>query len=240
MHRISSGCGPFSGRPSGSTDAPRRSWHAGQLANTPPESSMPRCVALYARVSTRDKDQDPELQLGPLREYVAARGWKATEYVDRAPAGDLAHRTSWRRLLADAASRRIDLVLVWKLDRAFRSTLDALSTLQDLEHRGVGFASITQPELDTTSPTCRSARLYDPFRGRGDGAVPDRRPGEGRHAARGRQGHEDRPAQGDGAPSIRPFVAGGPVPGARRQALSTPSSQRVEDRDGDPQADPRR
>jgi len=114
-----------------------------------------RRVALYARVSTRDKDQDPEVQLVPLREYVAARGWEAVEYVDYAPAGDLAHRTAWRSLLADGARRRFDLLIVWKLDRAFRSTLDALSTLRELEHRSVGFASLTQPELDTTSPTGR-------------------------------------------------------------------------------------
>ena len=114
-----------------------------------------RRVALYARVSTRDKDQDPELQLVPLREYAAARGWEAVEYVDHAPAGDLAHRTGWRQLRADAARRRFDILMVWKLDRAFRSTLDALATLRELEHRGVGFASLTQPELDTTSPTGR-------------------------------------------------------------------------------------
>ena len=112
-------------------------------------------VALYARVSTRDKDQDPELQLDAMRDYVRARGWGTTEYVDTAAAGDLAHRTGWADLLADAARRRIDLVLVWKLDRAFRSTLHALATLRDLEHVGVGFASLTQPELDTTSATGR-------------------------------------------------------------------------------------
>jgi len=112
-------------------------------------------VALYARVSTRDKDQDVELQLVPLREYVAAHGWDAFEYADEAAAGDLVHRTDWQRLLADAARRRIDRVMVWKLDRAFRSTLHALSTLQELEHHGVGFASLTQPELDTTSATGR-------------------------------------------------------------------------------------
>ncbi len=112
-------------------------------------------VALYARVSTRDKDQDPELQLVAMREYVSARGWIATEYVDAAAAGDLSHRTAWARLLADAARRRVDRVLVWKLDRAYRSTLHALATLRDLEHSGVGFASLTQPELDTTSATGR-------------------------------------------------------------------------------------
>ncbi len=112
-------------------------------------------IALYARVSTRDKDQDPELQLAAMREYVQARGWEATEYVDTAAAGDLVHRTAWARLLDDARRRRVDRMLVWKLDRAFRSTLHALATLRDLEHVGVGFSSLTQPELDTTSATGR-------------------------------------------------------------------------------------
>jgi DNA invertase Pin-like site-specific DNA recombinase len=117
--------------------------------------SRPPCVALYARVSTRDKDQDPELQLEAMRDYVAARGWEAIEYVDTAAAGDLAHRTAWARLLADVSRRRVDRVMVWKLDRAFRSTLHALATLRDFEHAGVGFAALTQPELDTTSATGR-------------------------------------------------------------------------------------
>jgi DNA invertase Pin-like site-specific DNA recombinase len=123
------------------------------MANRPVDE--PIRVALYARVSTRDKDQDPELQLDAMRDYVRARGWRSVEYVDTAAAGDLAHRVAWARLLADVAQRRVDRVLVWKLDRAFRSTLHALATLRDLDHAGVGFASLTQPELDTTSPTGR-------------------------------------------------------------------------------------
>src|SRR5579859_8191727 len=115
----------------------------------------PLRVALYARVSTRDKDQDPELQLDAMRAYVATRGWMAVEYVDLAAAGDLAHRSAWARLRSDVAQRKVDLVLVWKLDRAFRSTLHALATLRDFEHAGVGFRSLTQPELDTTSATGR-------------------------------------------------------------------------------------
>ena len=118
-------------------------------------ADRPIRVALYARVSTRDKDQDPELQLAAMREYAGTRGWGTTEYVDTAAAGDLVHRTAWAQLLDDAKRRRIDRVLVWKLDRAFRSTLHALATLRDLEHVGVGFSSLTQPELDTTSATGR-------------------------------------------------------------------------------------
>ncbi|MDP9270149.1 MAG: recombinase family protein, partial [Chloroflexota bacterium] len=113
-----------------------------------------RRVALYARCSTRDKEQDPELQLIPLREYAERHGWQAVEYVDLAPAGALHRRTAWRRLLGDAAHRRVDAILVWKLDRAFRSSTHAHATLADLDHHGVGFTAITQA-FDTTSPTGR-------------------------------------------------------------------------------------
>lgn len=113
-------------------------------------------VAVYARVSTRDKGQSVDAQLVALREHVLLRGWQLTrEYSDSAGAGDLGRRTQWRALLEDASRRRVDLVAVWRLDRAFRSTLDALRTLQELEHRGVGFLSVSQPELDTTSPAGR-------------------------------------------------------------------------------------
>ena len=51
------------------------------------------------------------------------------EYVDQAPATDLARRTAWRALLDQAGRRKVDLVLVWRVDRAFRSVLDAANTL---------------------------------------------------------------------------------------------------------------
>ena len=90
-------------------------------------------VALYARVSTSDKDQNVENQLIQLREFVAAQTWEAhREYVDHASATDLVGRTAWRDFLDDASKRRIDLLLVWRMDRAFRSVLDAANTLERL------------------------------------------------------------------------------------------------------------
>lgn len=87
-------------------------------------------VALYARVSTNDRDQDPETQLVALRDFAAAQGWEvAREYVDHAPANDPGHRTAWRELLDDAARRRFALVAVFKLDRAFRSVKHMHDTL---------------------------------------------------------------------------------------------------------------
>ena len=110
-------------------------------------------VALYCRVSTSDKEQNPETQLLPLREFIKAQGWETfKEYVDQAPATDLVHRTAWRKLLEDASRRKFDLLLVWRMDRAFRSVLDAATTLERLRVWGVGLRSYTEPWLDTTSP----------------------------------------------------------------------------------------
>jgi len=81
-----------------------------------------------------------------------AQGWQvAGEFVDKASATDLRGRVAWRRLLDAASKRKVDAVLVWKLDRAFRSVLDASTTLQDLRRWGVGLRSYTEPWADTTS-----------------------------------------------------------------------------------------
>jgi DNA invertase Pin-like site-specific DNA recombinase len=110
-------------------------------------------VAIYARVSTSDKEQNPDTQLLPLREFVKAQGWEIyREYIDQAPANDLLRRTSWRELLDDGSKRRFDLLLVWRIDRAFRSVLDAATTLERLRGWKVGLRSFSEPWLDTTSP----------------------------------------------------------------------------------------
>ena len=111
-------------------------------------------AALYARVSTADRGQDPEVQLAPMRALAAAREWEVVEYTDRASAADLRGRREWRQLLEDARLGRIDLVLVWKLDRFARSALDALQWLQQLDSAGVGLKILTQ-EIDTTTPSGR-------------------------------------------------------------------------------------
>lgn len=110
-------------------------------------------VALYLRVSTDDKGQTVENQRHPLAEFCSAQGWtELAEYADEASATDLRGRRAWRRLLDDAARRRVDLILVWRLDRMARSVLDAAQTLERLRAWGVGLRSYSEPYLDTTSP----------------------------------------------------------------------------------------
>ena len=108
-------------------------------------------VAIYARVSTSDKLQDPETQLLPLRDFCAAQGWEIfADYVDHAPANDQAHRVRWRQLLDDAAKRKFSVVLVFKLDRAFRSVKHMHDTLAAWEMVGVSFKSLRE-QFDTST-----------------------------------------------------------------------------------------
>ena len=66
-----------------------------------------------------------------------------------------AQRQMREKLIETARRREIDVVLVWRLDRWGRSVTDLLATLQELEHLGVGFVSLTEG-LDLTIPAGRA------------------------------------------------------------------------------------
>jgi DNA invertase Pin-like site-specific DNA recombinase len=110
-------------------------------------------AALYARVSTVDKDQNPEVQMSSLREYCRSMGWEIyQEYVDHASAVDMLARVAWQDLLRAASRHQFDILLVWKLDRAFRSVSHAANTLEQLKNYKIQFKSYTESFMDTTSP----------------------------------------------------------------------------------------
>jgi putative DNA-invertase from lambdoid prophage Rac len=112
-------------------------------------------VALYCRVSTAD--QNCEMQLRELREYAKTRKWRITaEYVDTGWSGTKANRPELNRLLRDARSRRLDTVLVWKLDRWGRSIRDSINSIQELVGLGVRFIAVTQNlDTDESNPMSR-------------------------------------------------------------------------------------
>jgi DNA invertase Pin-like site-specific DNA recombinase len=103
---------------------------------------------LYARVSHSNGDQNPENQLVPLRKFADARGWKvAGVYTDKASAVGKdnrvnAKRVEWARLMSDAKVGEV--ILVWRLDRAFRSVIHAAEDVEALKSRGVAFVSMTE------------------------------------------------------------------------------------------------
>ena len=110
-------------------------------------------VGLYARVSTNDQQTLP-MQSRAMREYAALRGWTIAMQVRDVGSG-AARRVAREKLLEAARRREIDVVLVWRLDRWGRSVTDLLATLQELEHLGVGFVSLTEA-LDLTTPAGRA------------------------------------------------------------------------------------
>ena len=110
-------------------------------------------AGLYARVSTSDQ-QTLFMQSRAMREYAARRGWTITLQVREVNSG-AARRQAREKVLEAARRRDIDLVLVWRLDRWGRSVTDLLATLQELEHLGVGFVSLTEA-LDLTTPAGRA------------------------------------------------------------------------------------
>ena len=110
-------------------------------------------AGLYSCVSTNDQ-QTLTMQNRAMREYAARRGWTVALQVREVNSG-AAKREARERLLEAARRREVDLVLVWRLDRWGRSVTDLLATLQELEHLGVGFVSLTEA-LDLTTPAGRA------------------------------------------------------------------------------------
>ena len=110
-------------------------------------------AGLYARVSTNDQQTIP-MQIRALREYAARRGWTVALQVKEIGSGASA-RELREQILEAARRREVDVVLVWRLDRWGRSVADLLATLQELDHLGVGFVSLTEA-LDLTTPAGRA------------------------------------------------------------------------------------
>jgi DNA invertase Pin-like site-specific DNA recombinase len=109
-------------------------------------------VALYARVSTDDKEQNPETQLFALRTFCQDAGWEIyQEYIDYARAKDYKHREAWQQLQKDARQHKFKVVLVFRLDRAFRSVRECVNLVEDWYDRGIRFKSIAEDVIDTTT-----------------------------------------------------------------------------------------
>jgi DNA invertase Pin-like site-specific DNA recombinase len=112
-------------------------------------------VAIYARVSTLNGHQDPQMQLRELREYATQRGWLVTgEYVDQGVSGTKDSRPQLNRMMAGAHQRQFDVVLCWKVDRFGRSLKHLVTALADLEAYGVAFVSL-KDNLDLSTPSGR-------------------------------------------------------------------------------------
>src|SRR5947209_16224878 len=114
-------------------------------------STMTKRVALYARVSTKDKGQDHENQLIQLRAFAKTQHWTIVhEYVDSAT-GKRSDREQFQKMFGAASRREFDVLAFWSLDRLSREgTVETLNHLQRLSSYGVNYRSFTEQYLDST------------------------------------------------------------------------------------------
>ncbi len=79
----------------------------------------------------------------------------AGEYLDEGVSGAQDSRPGLDGLLKDAQAGKLDLVVVWRLDRLGRSLKHLLKLLDELTSYGVGFTSLRDPGIDTTTASGR-------------------------------------------------------------------------------------
>lgn len=103
-------------------------------------------AAIYARVSSeRQRDNTSiETQVADCRRYAETHGWTVADvYADVAVSGRREQRPQLDRLKADVAAKRVDAVIVWKLDRLARDLRLQLELIGQ-HFKAIQFASVTE------------------------------------------------------------------------------------------------
>ena len=122
--------------------------------------TLKRRCAVYTRKSSEEGLEQAFNSLDAQREacaaYIAsqkAEGWLPVpdRYDDGGFSGGTLERPALKRLLADIEAGRIDIVVVYKLDRLSRSLMDFAKLAEVFERHGVTFVSVTQSFNTTTS-----------------------------------------------------------------------------------------
>ena len=122
--------------------------------------SAKRMCAIYTRKSSEEGLDQAFNSLDAQREACAAyvlsqkhEGWAAapTLYDDGGYSGGTTERPALKRLIADIEAARIDVVVVYKVDRLTRALSDFARLVDVFDRRGVSFVSITQQFNTTTS-----------------------------------------------------------------------------------------
>lgn len=118
-----------------------------------------RC-AIYTRKSTEEGLEQDFNSLHAQREaceaYIKSQrheGWQAlsAQYDDGGFSGGSMERPALKRLLADIVSRKVDIIVVYKVDRLTRSLADFAKMVETFDGHNVSFVSVTQQFNTTTS-----------------------------------------------------------------------------------------
>jgi site-specific DNA recombinase len=118
-----------------------------------------RCAVYTRKSSEEGLDQEYnsiDAQRDAGHAYIAsqrAEGWIAVadDYDDPAFSGGNMERPALKRLMADIEAGKIDVIVIYKIDRLTRSLADFSKMVEVFERQGVSFVSVTQQFNTTTS-----------------------------------------------------------------------------------------
>ena len=110
----------------------------------------------YVRASTQEevRQGSNERQKDVIRQYADSRGYELEFFEDRAKSGRNTQRPEFERMLKSLDTEP-KVVIVAKIDRFARSLSDLLRTLEYLDQKGIGFVSVNDLGIDTTTPNGR-------------------------------------------------------------------------------------
>jgi len=124
-----------------------------------PSAKSVRC-AIYTRVSTEhgldEEFNSLDAQYEAASAYIRSQahaGWTLirSRYDDGGYSGGSTDRPDLQRLLEDIRARKIDVIVVYKVDRLTRSLADFAKLVELFDAHGVSFVSVTQQFNTTTS-----------------------------------------------------------------------------------------
>ncbi|MDE2020375.1 MAG: recombinase family protein [Patescibacteria group bacterium] len=110
-------------------------------------------AAIYTRVSTNDQKTD--MQTSELHRYFKNQNWKIEAEFTETASGTKNDRPKRAELLKLCRQKKINTVVVWKLDRWGRSVQDLVTTLNEFRETGINFISITEA-IDLSTPSGRA------------------------------------------------------------------------------------
>ncbi len=110
----------------------------------------------YVRASTQEevRQGSNERQKEQIRRHVESKGYELEFFEDKAKSGKNTQRPEFERMLK-SLDIKPKVVIVAKIDRFARSLSDLLRMLEHLDQKGIGFVSVNDPGIDTTTPNGR-------------------------------------------------------------------------------------
>ncbi|MCP1225404.1 recombinase family protein [Sebaldella sp. S0638] len=115
---------------------------------------MQNCI-IYARVSTTMQEDNESLkyQIIKTQEYAISKGYHIKRVISDVESGGKDDRPGFLELMKEIHKKSFDVLIVFEISRVSRTSKTLINFVFDLNEKGIKFIPISQPELDTTTPT---------------------------------------------------------------------------------------